>query len=213
MGLGRYHRGRCACRLPVVNGVLIVGGARSGKSRFGERLALHCASQCGAEPRARPLYVATSRAWDAEHQARITRHRRDRDPRFETVELEKELASVAAPARVYLVDCVTLWLTNWYTDLGGDTESALHQAERELSALSSAPGTWLLVSNELGQGVVPDNAVARGFVDLSGFVNQRLAAMAEVVVWTAVGLPQLLKGADTPLGRACVECAGPLGYP
>jgi len=165
----------------------ILGGARSGKSALAERLAAtHDAV----------LYVATAAAGDDEMAARILHHRARRPAHWRLCEAPLQLADTlrreAHAARCVLVDCLTLWLSNL---LCRDDE-ALFATERAalLAAVGDIPGELILVSNEVGQGVVPLGALTRRFVDEAGRLHQDLAARCERVVFTVAGLPQLLKG-------------------
>jgi len=164
---------------------LVLGGARSGKSRHAERLAL--ASGCA------PVYLATAQALDDEMAARIEAHRARRGPDWRTVEEPLDLVGTlrrgCARERIVLVDCLTMWLTNLMV-AGRDVEA---ECARLLEALPELTGPVLLVSNEVGQGVVPDNAMARQFVDHAGFLHQGIAEQADAVVFMTAGLPHRLK--------------------
>ncbi len=165
---------------------LVVGGARSGKSAFAERLILG-----SARPR---RYIATAEAWDDEMRDRIARHRKDRGTGWTTVEAPLDLAgalSGASDAEAVLVDCATLWLTN---HLLADHDLSAESAGL-LAALAACPAPVVIVSNETGWGIVPENALARRFRDEQGRLNQRLAARAGLVVTVIAGLPMVLKGA------------------
>lgn len=165
---------------------LVLGGARSGKSAHAERLA--------ADASPRRVYIATAQALDDEMAQRIAHHKSRRDSRWRTVEaplgLSDAIAAEAAPDRVVLVDCLTLWLSNLLL--------AEHDIEKEahalIAALENAAGPVILVSNEVGLGIVPDNALARAFRDHAGRLNQRVAEAADKVVFLAAGLPMALKG-------------------
>jgi adenosylcobinamide kinase/adenosylcobinamide-phosphate guanylyltransferase len=164
---------------------LIIGGARSGKSRFAEGLATATGFSVA--------YVATARSEDAEMHERIARHRADRPASWTTIdaplELARAIAVEAAPTRIVLVDCLTLWLANvMLGDLDVD-----HEVAALLAALDSAAGPVVLVSNEVGYGIVPDNALARAFRDHQGRLNQRVAGLASRVTLVAAGLPLDLK--------------------
>ena len=167
---------------------LILGGARSGKSRLAERLA--------GESGLRVTYVATSQPLDGEMSARVAHHRARRPAHWGLVEEPLELARVlresAAPDACLLVDCLTLWLTNL---LMLDDPARL-DAEREalLACLGELPGRLLLVSNETGLGVVPLGELTRRYVDEAGWLHQAIAERCERVVFTVVGLPMILKG-------------------
>jgi adenosylcobinamide kinase / adenosylcobinamide-phosphate guanylyltransferase len=165
---------------------LVLGGARSGKSRHAQALALALSP--------RPLYVATSRVWDDDHAARIERHRRDRGPEWRTVECELELALLELDGEVAVIDCVTLWLSNFFSDLGSDVDRCLELARAQIDRLATAPATLIIVSNELGQGLHASTEVGRKFTDLQGLVNQHIAARAENVAWMVAGIPHYVKG-------------------
>jgi adenosylcobinamide kinase / adenosylcobinamide-phosphate guanylyltransferase len=166
---------------------LVLGGARSGKSRFAETLV----EASGLEP----VYLATAGAGDAEMAARIARHRARRDRRWATVEEQLELAATlrreAALGRALLVDCLTLWLANL---MAAGRDPSL-EGSALVEALTALPGPVVLVSNEVGQGVVPVSALARAFVDHAGLLHQEIAARADRVVLVTAGLPQDLKPA------------------
>ena len=168
---------------------LILGGARSGKSRLAERLA----TQSGLAV----TYIATSQALDGEMSARIQHHRQRRPADWglveEPLELARALRDNAAPGRCLLVDCLTLWLTNLLM-LDDDTRLAM-QRDAFLEALAELPGRIILVSNETGLGVVPLGELTRRYVDEAGWLHQAVAERAERVVFTVAGLPMLLKGA------------------
>ncbi|GBD48490.1 bifunctional adenosylcobinamide kinase/adenosylcobinamide-phosphate guanylyltransferase [Methylopila sp. Yamaguchi] len=165
---------------------LVLGGARSGKSRFAESLA----TATGLDL----VYLATAQAFDDEMRQRITRHRADREGAgWRAVEAPLALADVvvaeSAPETALLVDCLTLWLTNvMLADLDVERE-----ADGLLAALDAARGPVVLVSNEVGYGIVPENALARAFRDHQGRLNQRVAAIADRVTLVAAGLPLDLK--------------------
>jgi adenosylcobinamide kinase/adenosylcobinamide-phosphate guanylyltransferase len=173
-----------------VSATLVIGGARSGKSRHAQALALALSP--------RPIYVATSRIWDADHAARIERHRRERGPEWRTLECEVELASLGTElaGQVAVIDCVTLWLSNYFADLGVDVERCLDSARAQIDALTRIDATLIIVSNELGQGLHAPTEVGRKFTDLSGLVNQHIAARADNVAWMIAGIPLYVKGRD-----------------
>ena len=162
---------------------LVLGGARSGKSRYAEGLL---SSHAGKR-----IYLATAEAGDAEMRTRIEDHRRRRGAGWRTVEAPLDIAPIIAGAgdHAVLLDCLTLWLANLMSagcDIG--------KAERELrGALSDVRAPVVLVSNEVGLGIVPDNALAREFRDHAGRLNQAMAALADRVFFLAAGLPLTLK--------------------
>ncbi|WP_374433249.1 bifunctional adenosylcobinamide kinase/adenosylcobinamide-phosphate guanylyltransferase [Tabrizicola sp.] len=165
---------------------LVIGGARSGKSTFAEGLV--------TASRAPRRYIATAEAWDDEMRDRIARHRDDRGPAWTTIEAPLDLAGAlrsARPGEAVLVDCATLWLTNHLLaehDLTAETAGLI-------AALAACPAPVVIVTNETGWGIVPENALARRFRDAQGRLNQRLAAEADLVVTVIAGLPLVLKGA------------------
>lgn len=170
---------------------LILGGARSGKSRLAEKLA--------AESTLAVTYIATSQPLDGEMSERIAQHRARRPAAWALVEEPVALAQVlrehASAERCLLVDCLTLWLTNL---LMLDDEARL-QAERQalLDSITELPGRIILVSNETGLGVVPMGELTRRYVDEAGWLHQALAERAQRVVFTVAGLPMVLKGDKT----------------
>ena len=171
--------------VPTFGATLVFGGARSGKSRYAEALAVQSGLQL--------VYVATSPIVDDEMRQRIDLHKLQRDSSWQTIEEELDLAGVlaleAAPGRVILIDCLTLWLNNllhWERDVTRET-AALEEALRNLS------GPCVLVSNETGMGIVPENRLARSFRDLQGRLNQDIAKVCKQVVLIAAGLPLLIK--------------------
>jgi len=165
---------------------LVLGGARSGKSGFSEKLA----KESGLERH----YVATGRAYDDEMRKRIARHQADRGEGWVTHEvplgLIGHLAKIDAPGRTVLVDCLTLWITNLMME-GRDVDAEGAALIRELETLS---GRHILVSNEVGLGIVPENRMAREFRDHAGRLHQRIAAVADEVFFVAAGLPLKMKG-------------------
>lgn len=183
---------------------LIVGGQKSGKSRRAELLARDWLA--GAPGREAAL-VATGQAWDAEMRERIARHQSDRAgrvPGMATIEEPRDLAAVlaahSAPHRLLVIDCLTLWLTNWLMPAAEDSEQKMppsqawqSQAALFLQALQQAPGPVILVSNEIGLGVIPLGAEVRAFVDALGTLNQQVAAACDRVTLMAAGLPLQLK--------------------
>ncbi|MEI9899897.1 MAG: bifunctional adenosylcobinamide kinase/adenosylcobinamide-phosphate guanylyltransferase [Hyphomicrobium sp.] len=161
---------------------LVLGGARSGKSRHAEELLMRAAPPW--------TYVATAEALDDEMRERIAHHRDRRDARWQTrdvpLDLPEALKGMRGPV---LVDCLTLWLSNVML-AGRDVEA---ETERLMAALAAAPGPLVAVSNEVGLGLVPETALGRAFRDAQGRLNQRVAAAADRVLFMAAGLPLSLK--------------------
>lgn len=171
-----------------MNTTLVLGGARSGKSRHAESLL---AGAAGARPR---IYIATAEALDAEMRDRIRKHRERRGPAWETVEaplrLPEAIAEAASGGAAVLADCLTLWVSNLMhsgRNVGAETENLI-------AVLEMVTTPVVLVSNEVGLGIVPENKLARAFRDHGGEVNQRVAAASDRVVFVAAGLPLILKG-------------------
>ena len=166
--------------------VLVLGGARSGKSAFAERLV--------AETGLSRHYIATGRAFDDEMRARIAKHRDDRGNGWETHEeplaLAARIADVAREDRAVLVDCLTLWVTNLMLEERDMAAEFAGLAE----AIEAAPGRLVFVSNEVGLGIVPDNRMAREFRDHAGRLHQKVAALVPEVYFIAAGLPLKMKG-------------------
>lgn len=164
---------------------LILGGARSGKSRHAQTLAEAFAGEL--------VFIATGEAFDTEMADRIARHQADRGPRWRTIEAPLALADAirdaAAPDRLLLVDCLTLWASNL---MHANRDVAAETAEL-ITALRAASAPVLLVANEVGLGIVPGNALARAFRDTAGRMNQMIAATADQVTFVAAGLPMRLK--------------------
>ena len=183
-----------AGELPSPKSLLALGGARSGKSAFAQARA----EASGLDR----VFIATAHAYDDEMTDRIARHRADRDMAWQTIEAPYALADTmlrqAAPDRILLVDCLTLWLTNIMLR-EDDVEAASHELAAVVRTLQ---GPCILVSNEVGWGIVPENALARRFRDAQGRLNQRLAAACESVVLIAAGLPLVLKPQASNGGQA-----------
>ncbi|MBM3519293.1 MAG: bifunctional adenosylcobinamide kinase/adenosylcobinamide-phosphate guanylyltransferase [Alphaproteobacteria bacterium] len=161
---------------------LILGGARSGKSRHAEALLRRA--------RGKPTYIATAEVTDDEMRARTARHQKDRGAGWVTVETPLHLAEAVAASRgPTLIDCITVWIGNLMHH-GRDVAA---EVARLCAALDGAKGPIVIVSNEAGLGIVPDNPMARAFRDHQGEANQRLAAIADDVILVAAGLPLRLK--------------------
>lgn len=166
--------------------MLVLGGARSGKSAYAERLAQSQGSAL--------LYIATSQIWDDDMRERVDLHIERRGPEWTTIEEPMALAEVLkahnAGDAIILVDCLTLWLTNLMM-----AEADIAEARRSLcTVLDSVEGRVILVSNEVGLGIVPENKMARDFRDHAGRLHQDIAAIADDVFFVAAGLPLQMKG-------------------
>ncbi len=164
--------------------ILVLGGARSGKSAFAEKLAASY-----EEP---VLFVATAEPRDEEMAARIARHRSERPAQWRTLEEPRAVAQAlagTAPAPVVVLDCVTLWVTNLLLQPESSWELAVHELDALLVWHQTQPATLIVVSNEVGLGLVPPDEVSRTFREWLGWFNQRLAAAADQVYFMVAGLP------------------------
>ena len=167
------------------NIIVITGGQRSGKSCYAQKLALSLSSN--------PVYLATSRVWDEEHRTRIVRHQADRGPEWTNLEEEKFLSKHNLAGRVVLVDCVTLWATNFFFDNKADVALSLSQLKTEFEKLTSQDATFIFVTNEIGLGGVSADELQRKFTDLQGWFNQHIAGIAGKVILMTSGIPLVLK--------------------
>ncbi len=170
--------------------MLVTGGQRSGKSSYAERLAL------GLDPN--PVYVATARVMDDEFRRRVAAHRERRGSEWTTVEEEMYLSRHDFSSRVVLVDCVTLWATNFFlsrNDGDGipDVDGPLGEIKAEFDRLTAQDATFIFVTNEIGSGGVSGNALQRGFTDMQGWMNQYVASRAERVTLMVSGIPVRIK--------------------
>ncbi len=164
--------------------ILVGGGARSGKSRH----ALEFARRRGK----RLAFLATAQVFDAEMEARIARHRAERGTEFRTIEEPIEIAAAIreADADAMVVDCLTLWLSNIMLTFGRDVDAEI---EKVLNAARQSPAAVILVTNEVGCGIVPESTLGRDFRDHAGILNQRVAAIADEVYWMVFGCPLRVK--------------------
>lgn len=163
----------------------ITGGERSGKSSYAQQLAEELSST--------PYYLATARIWDDDFKKRVDRHVSDRDERWTTLEEEKYLSTVIPTNSVVVIDCVTLWLTNFYTDTKYHVEESLAQVKEELFKLQSINATLIIISNEIGMGVHANTEIARKFTELQGWINQEIAKISNQATFMVSGLPMTLK--------------------
>ncbi|MFD0962898.1 bifunctional adenosylcobinamide kinase/adenosylcobinamide-phosphate guanylyltransferase [Pseudofulvibacter geojedonensis] len=163
----------------------ITGGERSGKSSYAQNLALSLSNS--------PKYIATSRIWDKNHQKRIDRHISDRDERWTSIEEEKELFKHILPNDTVVIDCVTLWLTNFFIDTKNDIEKALELAKEQFDKLISIDANIIIISNEIGMGVHAQTEIGRKFTELQGWTNQHIAKYADKATCMISGIPLKLK--------------------
>lgn len=164
--------------------ILVTGGQRSGKSQYAERLALSLSSH--------PVYVATAHVWDDEFRQRVVKHQERRGAEWDNIEEEKYLSRHDLAGRVAVVDCITLWCTNFFFE-SQDVEKALAMLKAEFDRLVAQDATLIFVTNEIGSGGVSDNAVQRRFTDLQGWMNQYVATRADEVTLMVSGIPVKIK--------------------
>jgi adenosylcobinamide kinase/adenosylcobinamide-phosphate guanylyltransferase len=164
--------------------ILITGGQRSGKSRQAEELALSMADH--------PVYVATAHIWDEEFRERVRKHQERRGPQWTNIEEEKYLSRYDLTGRVAVIDCVTLWLTNFFCE-SSDVDQTLEAVKAEFDAFTSKDATYIFVTNEIGSGGVSENAIQRKFTDLEGWMNQYIASKADEVILMVSGIAVKIK--------------------
>ncbi|WP_109299219.1 bifunctional adenosylcobinamide kinase/adenosylcobinamide-phosphate guanylyltransferase [Aquimarina sp. AU474] len=163
----------------------VTGGERSGKSSYAQNLALELSQA--------PYYLATSRIWDGNHRKRIDRHIADRDDRWTSIEEEKEIAKVITTGSVVVIDCVTLWLTNFFVDTKNDVSQSLTLAKQEFDKLLQINATIIIISNEIGMGVHATTEIGRKFTELQGWMNQHIAKHADKAILMVSGIPVEIK--------------------
>jgi adenosylcobinamide kinase/adenosylcobinamide-phosphate guanylyltransferase len=175
--------------MAIVKKILVTGGCRSGKSRY----ALNYANGHFS----RKLYLATSEVLDEEMAVRIEQHKKARGPEWETceepIEVVERIRSCGDKVEIILLDCLTLWLSNLLIKWDDDRK-VMDEIERLAVAIKESPTSLILVTNEVGMGIVPIEPLARRFRDLSGMANQRVAEAADTVVFMVSGIPMFLKG-------------------
>lgn len=165
--------------------ILITGGQRSGKSSYAEELALSLSEN--------PIYMATSRIWDEEFRHRVEIHQQRRGPQWTNIEEEKELSKHDVSDRVVLIDCCTLWATNFFFDLNSSVEEALDAVKTEFDKFTQQDATFIFVTNEIGMGGVSENELQRKFTDLQGWMNQYIASKADEVILMVSGIKVKIK--------------------
>lgn len=163
----------------------ITGGARSGKSRYAQDLALSLTGN--------PVYVATAKDWGGDFSDRIRRHQNDRGKEWINYETQKYVSTLPIKNKVAVIDCVTLWLTNFFIEYKNDIHQSLQAFKSEIDALNNINGTFIIVSNEIGMGVHAETETARKFTDLQGWANQYAASKADQVVLMVSGIPLTIK--------------------
>lgn len=165
--------------------ILITGGQRSGKSSKAEQLALSLTDS--------PVYVATAHVWDDEFRERVRKHQAHRGPQWTNIEEEIHLSRHDLTGRVVVIDCVTLWLTNFFFANNSDVDKSLELAKAEFDAFTAHDATYIFVTNEIGSGGVSENAVQRRFTDLQGWMNQYVAQKADEVIMMVSGIEVKIK--------------------
>jgi adenosylcobinamide kinase/adenosylcobinamide-phosphate guanylyltransferase len=165
--------------------ILITGGQRSGKSSKAESLALSLSDH--------PVYVATAHIWDDEFRERVRKHQMRRGPQWTNIEEETQLSRHDMTGRVVVIDCVTLWLTNFFFASDSDTDLSLERAKAEFDQFTAPDATYIFVTNEIGSGGVSGNAVQRKFTDLQGWMNQYIASKADEVILMVSGIAVKIK--------------------
>ena len=165
--------------------ILITGGQRSGKSTKAEELALQMS--------ANPVYLATAHIWDEEFRARVQKHQERRGPEWTNIEEEKYLSKHDLTGRVVVIDCVTLWLTNWISTENAEVDAILTAAKQEFDRFTAPDATYIFVTNEIGLGGVSTNQLQRRFTDLQGWMNQYIAQKADEVILMVSGIPVKIK--------------------
>lgn len=165
---------------------LITGGERSGKSTYAEREALRLSKS--------PVYLATARVWDEEFRQRILRHQERRGPEWTNIEEDIRPSKHDFTGRVVLIDCITLWATNYFFDMQQDVDQALAALKKEFDTLVQQDATFIFVTNELGMGGMSESRTQRLFTQLQGWMNQHVAARADRVTLMVSGLPLTVKG-------------------
>ena len=165
---------------------LITGGERSGKSTYAESEALRLSGQ--------PIYLATARVWDEEFRQRILRHQERRGPEWTNIEEDIRPSKHDFTGRVVLIDCITLWATNYFFDMQQDVDQALEALKKEFDTLVQQDATFIFVTNELGMGGMSESRTQRLFTQLQGWMNQYVAARADRVTLMVSGIPLTVKG-------------------
>lgn len=164
--------------------ILITGGQRSGKSKKAEEIAMSLSDN--------PVYVATAHIWDEEFRERVKRHQERRGPQWTNIEEEKLLSRHDLTGRVAVIDCVTLWLTNFFFE-NQNVDETLMAVKEEFERFTKNDATYIFVTNEIGSGGVSDNAVQRQFTDLEGWMNQYIASRADEVILMVSGIAVKIK--------------------
>lgn len=164
--------------------ILITGGQRSGKSSYAEKLAHRLTDK--------PVYIATAKVWDEEFRQRVLRHQQNRGPEWTNIEEEMELSRHDINGRTAVIDCITMWCTNFFMNYS-NVEEALEAVKQEFDRFTRQEATFIFVTNEIGLGGVSPNEVQRRFTDLQGWMNQYVASCADEVILMISGIPVKIK--------------------
>lgn len=165
--------------------ILITGGARSGKSTYAEKLALSLSTH--------PIYIATARIWDEEFRQRVQKHQERRKENWQNIEEEKILSKHNVECRTVLIDCITLWSTNFFYDLQANIDASLAAVKDEFDRFTAQDATFIFVTNEIGNGGTSTDKLQRKFTDLLGWINQYVASKADEVILMVSGIPVKIK--------------------
>lgn len=165
--------------------IFVTGGQRSGKSSFAMQKALELSKN--------PVYLATARIWDNDFKDRIEKHKSDRTENWLNIEEEKEISKHDLTNKVVVLDCITLWLTNFFFDTNYNVDLSLTQAKAEWNKFIAQDATVIVISNEIGMGTHAETPAARKFTDLQGWINQNIAKNADEVILMVSGIPMKIK--------------------
>ncbi len=170
---------------------MITGGQRSGKSTEAEKMALHLSKN--------PVYIATAHIWDEEFRQRVIKHKERRGPEWTNIEEERYLSRHDITGLVAVIDCITLWCTNFFFNRHNNEweqpsiDEALKELKEEFDRFTNQEATFIFVTNEIGSGGVSENAIQRKFTDLEGWMNQYVASKADEVILMVSGIPVKIK--------------------
>jgi len=165
--------------------IFITGGQRSGKSSYAMQKALELSEN--------PVYLATARIWDEDFKNRVQKHKTDRSNNWINIEEEKEISKLTLNGKVVVLDCITLWLTNYFTDNHFDLDKSLEQAKKEWDKFIKNNFTLIVISNEIGMSLHADTEAGRKFTDLQGWMNQYIAKSADEVILMVSGIAVKIK--------------------
>lgn len=176
--------------------ILITGGIRSGKSRYALTLARRIDGP--------KVFLATAQPFDDGLRQRVQKHKEQRGAEFRTVEepvyLGKALATIARSPAVVVIDCLTVWVNNLFHEMKDNVTAIQEQKDSFVRVLTDCPSIVIIVTNEVGMGIIPDNALARNFLDTLGILNQQIAQLSDEVILMVSGIPSRIKGKETPEG-------------